>query len=85
VTEDSVTLRVHQYDRAAQTFVRQTITIDAQGARLAPFAMHYLGPAQIDELAGRAGLQLAERYADWDRRPFQADSGSHVSVYRQPG
>ncbi len=84
VTEDSVTLRVHQYDRPAQTFIRQTITFDAAGVHLAPFAMHYLWPEQIDELAVRAGLHLAERFADFERRPFDAASKTHISVYRAP-
>ena len=85
VTEDSVTLRVHQYDRAAQTFVRQTVTFDSDGVHLAPFGMRYLWPEQIDALATQAGLQLAERWADWERRPFTEQSRSHVSVYRRPG
>lgn len=83
VTEDSATIRVHRYDRAAQTFVRQTVTFDASGVHLKPFAMRYAWPEQIDELAERAGLRLTERYADWDRSPFDADSRSHVSVYRR--
>ena len=82
VTEDSATIRVHRYDRAAQTFVRQTVTFDADGVHLKPFAMRYAWPEQIDELAERAGLRLTERYADWDRSPFDADSRSHISVYR---
>ncbi|MGV9767273.1 class I SAM-dependent methyltransferase [Micromonospora tulbaghiae] len=83
VTEDSATIRVHRYDRAAQTFVRQTVTFDASGVQLKPFAMRYAWPEQIDELAERAGLRLTERYADWDRSPFDADSRSHISVYRR--
>jgi SAM-dependent methyltransferase len=82
VTEDSVTLRVHRYDRPAQRFVRQTVTIDARGVHPRPFAMRYLWPEQIDELATRAGLTLADRYEDWDRTPFTAGSRTHVSVYR---
>ncbi|MFG1676574.1 class I SAM-dependent methyltransferase [Micromonospora sp. NPDC049282] len=82
VTEDSATIRVHRYDRAAQTFVRQTITFDADGVHLKPFAMRYAWPEQIDEMAERAGLRLAERYADWDRTPFDAASRAHISVYR---
>lgn len=84
VTEDSAIIRLHQYDRAAQTFVRQTIRFDADGVHLHPFAMRYLWPQQIDELAERAGLRLAERYADWAGTPFDADSRSHISVYRKP-
>jgi len=30
---------------------------------------------------GQAGLKLVERYADWDRQPFTAESKSHISVY----
>jgi SAM-dependent methyltransferase len=84
VTEDSVTLRVHRYDRPAQRFVRQTLTFDGEGVRLKPFAMRYCWPEQMDEMAGLAGLRLTERYADWHRRPFDADSTDHISVYR-PG
>ncbi|WP_089155138.1 class I SAM-dependent methyltransferase [Micromonospora sp. NBS 11-29] len=83
VTEDSATIRMHRYDRAAQTFVRQTVTFDRDGVHLKPFAMRYAWPEQIDEMAERAGLHLAERYADWDRTPFDADSRTHISVYRR--
>ncbi len=82
VAEDSAAIRLHRYDRTAQTFLRQTVTFDAAGVHLHPFAMRYMWPDQIDEMAGRAGFRLAERYADWDRTPFGPDSTSHVSVYR---
>ncbi|MEV0154346.1 class I SAM-dependent methyltransferase [Micromonospora sp. NPDC050686] len=83
VTEDSATIRLHQYDRAEQTFVRQTITFDRDGVHLHPFAMRYAWPEQIDAMAERAGLRLTERYADWDRAPFTTQSRSHISVYRR--
>ena len=82
VTEDTVSLRVHRYDRAAQTFIRQSITLRDGSVRMEPFAMHYLWPEPIDALAERAGLRLSERYAGYDRAPFTADSKNHVSVYR---
>jgi SAM-dependent methyltransferase len=82
VTADSATIRLHRYDRAEQTFIRQTITFDAGGVRLWPFAMRYCWPEQIDEMAEAAGLRLTERYADWHRGPFDATSRTHVSVYR---
>jgi SAM-dependent methyltransferase len=84
VTEDSVTLRVHQYDRGAQTFVRQTITFDATGVHMKPFAMHYMWPEQIDRMATDAGFRLAERYSGWHREPFDVGSTDHISVYRLP-
>jgi SAM-dependent methyltransferase len=82
VTEDSATIRLHRYDRAAQRFIRQTITFDSRGVHLKPFAMRYCWPEQIDQMAGQAGLRLAERYADWHRRRFDAGSRDHISVYR---
>nr|BFE75238.1 class I SAM-dependent methyltransferase [Actinoplanes digitatis] len=84
VTEDSASLRLHRYDRAAQTFVRQTVTFSAGGVQLQPFGMHYLWPEQIDRLAEQAGLRLEARYADWHGAVFDADSTDHVSVYRLP-
>jgi SAM-dependent methyltransferase len=84
VTAEAVTIRLHQYDRAAQTFVRQTVTFTGDGVRLAPFGMHYRWPEQIDELAAAAGLRLGARYAGWRREPFGPGSRTHVSVYRKP-
>ncbi|MPZ27450.1 MAG: methyltransferase domain-containing protein [Micromonosporaceae bacterium] len=83
VTENSATIRLHQYDREAQTFVRQTITFTNGGVQLKPFGMHYRWPEQIDELAAQAGLRLEARYATWQREPFGPDSTDHVSVYRK--
>ena len=84
VTGAEVTIRLHQYDRAAQTFVRQTVTFTDGGVRLQPFGMHYRWPEQLDELAAAAGLRLEARYAGWDRSPFGPASPSHVSGYRAP-
>jgi SAM-dependent methyltransferase len=44
----------------------------------------YIWPAECDLMARLAGMQLEERFADWDRSPFTADSQSHVSVWRMP-
>jgi hypothetical protein len=32
-------------------------------------------------MARIAGMRLRERWADWDRSPFTADSEKHVSVW----
>ncbi|GIF15629.1 class I SAM-dependent methyltransferase [Actinoplanes teichomyceticus] len=84
VTEEAVTVRLHRYDRDAQTFLRQTVTFTDGGVRLQPFGMRYQWPEQIDAMAAAAGLELQARYATWRRDPFGPDSGDHVSVYRRP-
>jgi SAM-dependent methyltransferase len=45
----------------------------------------YAWPAEYDLMARLAGLELRERWADWNRSPFTADSRSHVSVWTRPG
>jgi hypothetical protein len=45
-------------------------------------AIRYSWPAELDLMAGRAGLRLAERFGDWDRRRFTSASSGHVSVYQ---
>ena len=82
MTPDEAAFRLHRYDRAAQTFVRQQVSFTAAGVRLQPFGMRYLWPEQIDKLAAGAGMHLEARYADWRRSPFGAASTDHVSVYR---
>lgn len=82
VTEDSATIQVYRHDTAAQRYAKQTITFTAQGTRLLPVALRYCWPSELDLMASQAGLELQERYADWERRPFDSDSTSHISVYR---
>jgi SAM-dependent methyltransferase len=48
----------------------------------APF--RYVWPAELDLMARIAGLRLTERWAGWDRAPFDADSEQHVSVWQKP-
>jgi SAM-dependent methyltransferase len=48
----------------------------------APF--RYVWPAELDLMARIAGLRLRDRWADWDRSPFTADSEQHVSVWEKP-
>lgn len=45
----------------------------------------YAWPAEYDLMAHIAGLALHERWSDWHRTPFTADSTSHVSVWEKTG
>jgi SAM-dependent methyltransferase len=45
----------------------------------------YVWPAECDLMAQLAGMELEQRVADWDGRPFTNDSESHVSVWRKVG
>jgi hypothetical protein len=48
------------------------------------FPGRYIWPAELDLMARLAGLRLRERWADWDRSPFTAESTKHVSVWEKP-
>jgi len=52
------------------------------GTFAVPF--RYVWPAELDLMARLAGLRLRERWADWSRHPFTAESMAHVSVWEKP-
>ena len=83
VTEDSATIEVSRHDAALQRVTSQIIRLDAQGVHLGPVALRYSWPGELDLMAGAAGLRLAGRYGDWDRRPFDSGSAKHISVYQR--
>jgi hypothetical protein len=83
VTEDAAVIEVSVHDRVQQRVATQMITLGSQGISLRPVAIRYSYPAELDLMAGQAGLRLARRYAGWDQRPFTAASDSHVSVYQR--
>jgi SAM-dependent methyltransferase len=44
----------------------------------------YVWPSELDLMARLAGMSLCERWSDWTRTPFTAESASHVSIWRRP-
>ena len=40
-----------------------------------------VSPAELDLMARLAGMEQRERWADWERSPFTAESTKHVSVW----
>jgi precorrin-6B methylase 2 len=74
---------VDEYDLDTQALVSHHFNrVDGEWKRLSvPFrAVH---PAELDLMARLAGLELRERWADWDRSPFTAESTKHVSVWEK--
>jgi SAM-dependent methyltransferase len=43
-----------------------------------------VSPAELDLMARLAGMTLRERWSDWNREPFTAESRKHVSVWQRP-
>ena len=72
------------YDTATQTMSSNYITVENGRGEYRSIPFRYAWPAEFDLMARIAGLRLRERWADWDRSPFTAESGKHVSVWEKP-
>jgi SAM-dependent methyltransferase len=75
---------VDELDFATQRLVSHHFSLaDGQWRRLSvPFRS--VSPAELDLMARLAGLTLRERWAEWGRSPFTAESTKHVSVWEKP-
>jgi len=75
---------VDEYDAFTQRLVSHHFSlIDGTWERAAG-EFRAVSPPELDLMARLAGLELSERWADWDRSPFTAESTKHVSVWRKP-
>ena len=57
--------------------------IDGDRVRTSSPAFRYVWPSELDLMAEIAGMELEQRWANWDREPFIGDSRSHVSVWQK--
>jgi SAM-dependent methyltransferase len=74
---------VDTYDAATQRSASHHFTLrdGVWERRSLPFRSVF--PAELDLMARLAGMELQERWADWDRSPFTAESTKHISVWRK--
>lgn len=84
VTEDVVELDVGQHDAVNQRVISQKVVLTDGSVKLYPVQIRYAWPAELDLMAQLAGLRLRERWSSWQRTPFDAQSGKHISIY-EPG
>jgi SAM-dependent methyltransferase len=75
---------VDEFDFDTQRLVSHHFSlVDGEWKRLSvPFRS--VSPAELDLMARLAGLTLRERWEDWHRSPFTAESSKHVSVWEKP-
>jgi SAM-dependent methyltransferase len=84
VDADSVSFQVSMRDPVEQRVRSMIVVIDGGGIRLLPEQGRYVWPSELDLMAQLAGLRLRERWGGWNREPFTAASGAHVSLYERP-
>lgn len=83
IDTDQVRLEAAQLDPVNQQVTGQLVVLSEKGVRLYPVKIRFAWPAELDLMAGLAGLQLRHRWASWERTPFSAGSSMHISVYGQ--
>ena len=81
---DHVRLDAGKHDPASQRVDATHVVIRDGDVRLYPVRLRYAWPSELDLMAELAGLRRRDRWADWNRAPFEASSGTHVTVYELP-
>jgi hypothetical protein len=57
--------------------------VDGDRGTFRSIPFRYVWPAELDLMARIAGMRLRDRWEDWERTPFTAESRSHVSVWEK--
>ena len=81
ISVDEVRLDVGRHDPVHQLLDESHVTLSARGVTVTPIVTRYAWPAELELMARIAGLRLHDRWGGWNREPFTAASGLHVSVY----
>jgi SAM-dependent methyltransferase len=80
-TVDVERLGFDEYDVVNQGLISHHYRLENGGLRLRSFPFRYVWPAELDLMAQLAGMALEQRWGDWDRCAFTAQSERHVSVW----
>ena len=75
---------IDEYYAETQRLVSHHFTLIDGSWRRRSIPFRSASPGEFDLMARLAGLRLRERWADWDRSPFTAESTKHVSVWEKP-
>jgi SAM-dependent methyltransferase len=81
IAVDKVELDVGRHDPVRQLLDESHVSLSRDGVRVFPIVTRYAWPSELDLMARIAGLRLKDRWADWNRGPFNPLSERHVSVY----
>ena len=73
------------FDHATQQYHGHYVEFTDGPGQYRTIPFRYVWPSELDLMAQLAGLRLRDRWADWNREPFTAESRSHVSVWQKPG
>ncbi|MFI6937751.1 class I SAM-dependent DNA methyltransferase [Streptomyces sp. NPDC050418] len=72
-----------RYDVVTQAMSSNYVNVVDGRAEFRSIPFRYVWPAELDLMARLAGMRLRERWQDWTRAPFTAESRGHVSVWEK--
>lgn len=81
VGADAVSLDVARYDPTTQFLEENHISLTTHGITMSPIVCRLITPGEMDLMARIAGMHLIQRFANWQRSPFDIHSKEHISVY----
>jgi hypothetical protein len=67
-------------DPVTQRLDESHLFLTRHGVRLYPIVTRCAWPSELDCMVRLAGLHLKDRWAGWNREPFNAISSMHASV-----
>ena len=81
VGKETVALDVARYDPVTQLLEENHIQFTAQGTHMSPIVCRLITPGEMDLMARIAGMRLIQRFANWQKSPFDINSKAHISIY----
>ena len=72
---------VARYDPVTQLLEENHVRLTPNGITMNPIVCRLITPGEMDLMARIAGLRLVDRFANWQRSVFDANSVMHISVY----
>ena len=75
---------IDEYDADTQRLVSHHFGLHDESWHRGSGEFRGVWPSELDLMARLAGMELRERWADWDRSPFTAESRKHVSAWEKP-
>jgi SAM-dependent methyltransferase len=84
IETDRLTVSAGIVDPVTQFYNGTWVVFEPNGTRFYPISGRSVPHGEMDLMARLAGLELENRWGDWQGSPFTAESKMHVSVYRKP-
>lgn len=81
IGQATVGLDVARYDPVTQLLEENHIRFTTQGITMSPIVCRLITPGEMDLMARIAGMRLVQRFANWQRSPFDINSKAHISIY----